>query len=427
VSQTLVEPPGYRFAWGQPNSEAIQAINNSRVATKYLDGLKNHEQVREQIRDVLRQGPALGKNPLEVSGEVRAVLQQHVQATSARAQTIARTEILDSYRAAARETQMANADVLAGWVWMSTLGMNTCPSCIAQHGQLHPLDEPGPDDHPNGACFRMPQTKTWRELGFDIDELEPVLPTPEAWFGGLTEGQQQFILGPKRFELWEAGEYPMSAWSREMHNPGWRRSYGVSPAQPVRAAPAALPQPGGWLWESIKDDDLTAWADNDLNDLWLTATDEKDEQVLDVLRREMSRRQAAARAEELVYQKGLAEELSQTWRGSGYSTQKQARQAYDEWLDDTVARAEAYAGVGVTAQGEARGYTIRRIYRSNQATAAKYSRDELKTFMSQHPPRTFDEWLDEQAGLSIRGREFDAVDVDIRLERDRGGNWREVV
>jgi hypothetical protein len=73
---------------------------------------------------------------------------------------------------------------LAGWVWLAKLDARTCPSCWAQHGRLHPLEEPGPLDHQSGRCADMPKTKSWKELGFDVPEPPDVLPEAEETFAG---------------------------------------------------------------------------------------------------------------------------------------------------------------------------------------------------------------------------------------------------
>ena len=84
---------------------------------------------------------------------------------------IARTEMLDANREAALETRKTNNDILECWEWWAQLDSSrTCISCIAQHGTRHPADEPGPLDHHQGRCVAVPATKSWRELGFDIDE-----------------------------------------------------------------------------------------------------------------------------------------------------------------------------------------------------------------------------------------------------------------
>jgi hypothetical protein len=59
---------------------------------------------------------------------------------------------------------------LQGWEWLSSRAATTCPACWAQDGTIHELTETGPDGHVNCRCTRMVRTKTWRELGIDLDE-----------------------------------------------------------------------------------------------------------------------------------------------------------------------------------------------------------------------------------------------------------------
>lgn len=82
----------------------------------------------------------------------------------------------------------------------------------------------------NCRCARVPRTKSWADLGFEgIPDPPDTTPDAEAWFNNLTTTQQTEILGPKRFEAWSRGDYPMSDWARRRSNAGWRDSYVVSP------------------------------------------------------------------------------------------------------------------------------------------------------------------------------------------------------
>ena len=136
------------------------------------------------VRQELVRGMQLGLNPRETAR--RTVLgNRMVQAFEHgfnlplnRALIITRTEQIDAARDAAALTHQANADLLRGWQWVAQLDTRTCPSCWAQHGTEHPLDEPGPWDHQQGRCTRMPVTRTWADLGYDVPE-PPWLVRPE--------------------------------------------------------------------------------------------------------------------------------------------------------------------------------------------------------------------------------------------------------
>jgi hypothetical protein len=165
-------------------------------------------QATEAMRRELVRGIAVGDNP-------RVAARRMVERTLGvfdggltRALTIARTEILDAYRNAAAAGQIANADVLIGWVWLAELGARTCPACWAMHGSVHPVDELGPLGHPNcvvaGTVVSGPAATAavtrWYEgevvdiavAGRDVLTVTPNHPilTPQGWVpaGLLHEG-----------------------------------------------------------------------------------------------------------------------------------------------------------------------------------------------------------------------------------------------
>lgn len=102
---------------------------------------------------------------------------------------------------------------------------------------MHELAEPGPDDHVNGRCTRMVRTKTWRELGIDLNEPAGLARiSAEDHFRSLPREQQLQIMGPARLKALDDGA-PWSALTTEKPNTDWRRSFQVTPARDL--APAA--------------------------------------------------------------------------------------------------------------------------------------------------------------------------------------------
>lgn len=186
-------------------------------------------QATEAMRRELVRGIALGDNP-------RVAARRMVERTLGvfdggltRALTIARTEILDAYRNAAAAGQITNADVLIGWVWLAELGARTCPACWAMHGSLHPVDELGPLDHPNGRCSRAPKVRSWRDLGFDVDEPPDLIPDARTRFTALPRAAQMQIMGPGRMAALDSGQVAWPDLARRQANPGWRDSYTPAP------------------------------------------------------------------------------------------------------------------------------------------------------------------------------------------------------
>lgn len=219
-------------AWSRVDERQIAAI--VKRSTEQVTALTKplSAEAYAAVRRELIRGVASGSNPRETARRMVARAEHRFNGGLTRALVISRTETLDAHRAAAQLGQQASADVLRGWQWVAELDSRTCPSCWAQHGSEHPLDEAGPLDHQQGRCARLPLAKSWRDLGIDLEEPRSLVLDAEATFGSLSAASQKEILGPARYDAWTRGDYPMSGWSRRHETDGWRPSYRVSPAPP---------------------------------------------------------------------------------------------------------------------------------------------------------------------------------------------------
>lgn len=150
----------------------------------------------------------------------------------ARAARIARTEMLDSHRAANTAQNAANPAV-AAVVWNAQLDHRTCPSCIAKHGTEYPPGTPGPWDHQNGRCTFLPKTKSWRELGFDIDEPPDITPSAEDWIANNPHDAVA-ALGPDRYRMLMDGDINITDMAKRVDNPDWRPSYQATSLSDLR-------------------------------------------------------------------------------------------------------------------------------------------------------------------------------------------------
>lgn len=217
-------------SWARVDADQVAAI--VRRSTEQITSL--HKPLAPAAYDIVRRelirGVAAGSNPRETARRmIRRAEQVGFNGGLTRALNIARTETLDAHRAAARLGRMQHADILGGWTWLAKLDTRTCPSCWAQHGSVHPVDETGPDDHQQGRCTAMPTTKSWKDLGIDLEEPPSLLPSAAEQFATLTPAEQLAVLGPARHTAWQAGKFPMDAWSVRRSNDGWRDSYSVAP------------------------------------------------------------------------------------------------------------------------------------------------------------------------------------------------------
>lgn len=189
---------------------------------------------QDAMRRVLVRGIAVGDNPRKAAAEMVRRAEGTFNGGLTRALTIARTEMLDAHRSAAAASHFANENVLAGWQWLAQLDTRTCPSCWAQHGNRYDLDVMGPMDHQQGRCARLPITRTWRELGFDIDEPPSIIPDARAVFDGLPQADRLAIMGPARLQALDDGLIDLGDLSQRRSTSGWRDSFAPTP---LRALP----------------------------------------------------------------------------------------------------------------------------------------------------------------------------------------------
>lgn len=215
----------------QPNPEGVNALILRTMETIHAQTIPLAPWVAGRMKDQLMQGFILGDNPRTVARRIIKATEDQFNGGLARALNIARTEMLDANRRAARLASMQNAEIVTGWVWMATLDSRTCPSCLANHGTFHPVDKFGPDDHQQGRCARVDKTKTWKELGFDIEEPADAFPDAREWYDGLTEDTQLRIMGPTRQQLLAEGKICWEDLSTNRPSAAWRDSRGVTPVR----------------------------------------------------------------------------------------------------------------------------------------------------------------------------------------------------
>lgn len=136
--------------------------------------------VREAMQQELRTGALKGEGYRQMvrrlmRGEAWDLLEHE-------AISLSRTYVQSANVAAQQAVYKANDDIVKGWKWCATLepgykstGRGTCLRCAALDGQEFELDKGPPIPlHVRCRCVSLPVTKTWRELGLDIDEMEDV-------------------------------------------------------------------------------------------------------------------------------------------------------------------------------------------------------------------------------------------------------------
>lgn len=226
---------GVALSFNRVDPLALEAIvhRTSGQITSTLLPLSG--QATAAMNSALIRGVALGNNPRHAAREMLRRTESGFNGGLTRALNVARTEMLDAHRAAAYAQDQANRDLLRGWAWSASLDARTCPSCLAMDGAEFPTDIPGPNDHQQGRCARLPLTRTWADLGFTgIDEPPSVVPNAEEWFAGLTRDEQLQIMGPTRLELLDTGKAQWSDLASKTTSTGWRDSYKPTSVRALR-------------------------------------------------------------------------------------------------------------------------------------------------------------------------------------------------
>lgn len=186
--------------------------------------------VQAKMRSALNTGALLGEG---YPGLVRRLEDGFDQLTRTEAITLARTYIQSANVGAQRRVFEANAGVVQGLRWTTTLDTSTCPRCAALDGRIYKTgqDRPPMPLHPRCRCVMTPSLMSWRDMGIPLDELEEaarpftirgpgnvdeggrraIIEVGQhkgdfgAWWDKLPEEQQARVIGPRRTELVRSG------------------------------------------------------------------------------------------------------------------------------------------------------------------------------------------------------------------------------
>ena len=235
-------------AVGQSTVELARQLEG-RVAGESLDAIVARAQERivsrmqplpaetmAQVRRSLVQGITVGDNPRETARRMLQRVEGRFGGGLTRALRIARTEQLDAMRTADQTIAQTNGEVLREMVWTSALDERTCSACAAMHGQTFPVGTFGPAGHVNCRCSFVPRTKSWREIGFDVDEPPDIFPDRDQWFEGLSRQRKVDMMGPTRLEAFESGQVGWDDLVRRVENPDWRASYQTTTVESLGVA-----------------------------------------------------------------------------------------------------------------------------------------------------------------------------------------------
>lgn len=186
-----------------------------------------------KVRNAVRQGFVEGKTASQIVREIRGTKAANyadgfLQRPRRELMTVVQTAVSHTAATARQEFQNANADIIKAVRWVSTLDSKTSPMCRIRDGLKYEAKTHKPIGHkvpwlagPGRLHFNCrstdaPVTKSWRELGIDIDEMTPSqrasmdgqVPADMSygdWLKRQSAGRQDQILGPERGRLMRQG------------------------------------------------------------------------------------------------------------------------------------------------------------------------------------------------------------------------------
>jgi len=207
--------------------------------------------LQDKLRQELGAGLFRGESYQKLSRRVSDLLGEAADNTD----TLVRSWVQSANVNAQHTVAAANNDLVKGWRWDATLengnlssGHGTCLRCLSLDAsdETYPIDGGPPLPlHPNCRCMRRYETKSYRELGIPLDDLDdavrpytvrgkvdplsgeikrgktgtggqPLLDAGkidggmDAFFAELPEQLQRQTLGPGRFKLWQQGKIRLS-------------------------------------------------------------------------------------------------------------------------------------------------------------------------------------------------------------------------
>ena len=171
----------------------------------------------DALAQQLIQGVALGLNPREIA---RRAMRQGLATSFTRMVTIARTEVLR----VARQTTLENyrhSQAVRAYRRVASKSQRTCIACLALDGEIYPLTTPF-EEHVNGRCVPVPVLIRGTPLPYE---------NGKDWFARQPETVQRQMMGPGRWDLWQAGDVGWNDLVRIHQDETWGNSPQVTPVR----------------------------------------------------------------------------------------------------------------------------------------------------------------------------------------------------
>lgn len=199
---------------------------DGRTLEQWFDSLATSTQTR--LASEIRRGVVEGQTSQQI---VKRIADANIlEVTRAQTNAVVRTAVQHAASSARDELFKANSDIIKEVKWVSTLDSRTSPQCRANDGKIFPLNSgPRPPIHVGCRSSVVPVTKSFRELGIDIDDVSPAtrasmngqVPadiTYGEWLRKQPVSVQNDALGVTKAKLFRKGDLPIDRFvSRNGH------------------------------------------------------------------------------------------------------------------------------------------------------------------------------------------------------------------
>jgi SPP1 gp7 family putative phage head morphogenesis protein len=195
-----------------------------RLLKEWVGALEraSYDRLRGAIRLGFIEGETLAQITKRVTGTKALKYKDGAAIVAKRhTETLVRTAVNHTANYARQELVNSNEDLIKGVQWVSTLDNRTSAICAARDGKVYPVDSgPRPPAHPNCRSATAPVVKSWKELGFNIDDLPPstrasmngqvsATETYQTWLKRQPNEFQDDVLGVTKGKLFRDGGLPL--------------------------------------------------------------------------------------------------------------------------------------------------------------------------------------------------------------------------
>jgi len=221
-------PINILYAVAAPETIRQVLINkpfDGRTLQQWFDRLQETTKARlvQEIQKGVTEGQTTAQIVRNIQGTRALKYKDGILATT-RAQTnaVVRSAVAHASNTAREEVFSANSEFIKGVQWISTLDSRTCAICAPLDGKVYKIGEGvRPPIHVSCRCAITAVTKSYREMGIDIDDIPPStrssmngqVPsdiTYNQWLKGQPIEIQNDALGKTRAKLFRDGGLDIS-------------------------------------------------------------------------------------------------------------------------------------------------------------------------------------------------------------------------